>query len=57
MPPAAWLALIPVVAVERICFALGMIMVHQSVAYGILLLKKFFGAYAPRFKLGFNSGM
>ena len=57
MTAAAWLALIPVVAVERLCFALGMVVVYQAVGHSISLLKKVFGIYVQRLKLGITSGI
>ncbi|MFI5332694.1 MAG: hypothetical protein ACHQVS_01185 [Candidatus Babeliales bacterium] len=50
MTSAAWLALIPVVAVERLCFALGMVILYQVVWYGIGYRKKMGSSYSKGFQ-------
>jgi hypothetical protein len=40
MTPVAWLALIPIVAVERVTFAAGMVVMHSSISYVTTLLSK-----------------
>lgn len=56
MTPAAWLALIPIVAVERLCFALGMVLVYQMVRYGMRYGKKLVVSALKVFNPGLNSG-
>lgn len=46
MTAAAWLALIPVVAVERLTFALGMVVLHRGIAYGLSRVATMVRAYA-----------
>lgn len=40
MSSAAWLALIPIVAVERLCFAVGMVVVYQGVRLSVPVIQK-----------------
>lgn len=50
MTPAVWLALIPIVALERLVFASGMVITHHSIHYAFEYTKARFSHYALLFK-------